>query len=237
VAVPLSQQPRLVEHTRASRTTIALKFLIAASGALFIAFVLVHMYGNLKAFAGHDSFNEYAAHIRTIGEPFLPHEGFLWLLRGLLILALVVHVVTSVILWRRAAKARPVKYVVKKHTGAIPAARIMRIAGVWILGFLIWHLINFTIGKVNPSGGPTNDPYNLLVDDFKTWWNTIIYLVSMAFLGAHLHHGTWSALQTMGWTSSARARARAQTFALAVAIVIAGGFSLVPIAVLVGIID
>ena len=211
--------------------------LMAASGVVFIGFVLVHMYGNLKAFAGHDSFNEYAAHIRTVGEPFLPHEGALWLLRSVLIVSLLVHVGTGFALWQRAAKARPVKYVVKKHTGAIPAARIMRIAGVWILGFLVWHLINFTIGKVNPAGGATNDPYNLLVDDFKTWWNTIIYLVSMAFLGAHLHHGTWSAMQTLGWTSSAQARARARTFALAVAIVIAGGFSLVPIAVLTGIID
>ncbi|HWJ82141.1 MAG TPA: succinate dehydrogenase cytochrome b subunit [Nocardioides sp.] len=237
MAVPVTQRPSLVENARASRTTIALKFLMAASGVIFIGFVLVHMYGNLKAFAGHDAFNEYAEHIRVIGEPILPHEGFLWLTRGVLILALVVHVWTGVALWRRAAKARPVKYVVKKDTGAIPAARIMRIAGVWILGFLVWHLINFTIGKVNPTGGATNDPYNLLVDGFETWWNTLIYLASMAFLGAHLHHGTWSAMQTLGWTGSTRARTRARTFALALAIVVAGGFSLVPIAVLVGIID
>ena len=32
------------------------------------------MYGNLKAFAGHDAYNEYAEHLRTIGEPMLPHE-------------------------------------------------------------------------------------------------------------------------------------------------------------------
>lgn len=237
VAVPLTQQTGLVENARAARTTIALKFLMAGSGVLFIAFVLVHMYGNLKAFSGHDAFDEYAAHLRVLGEPMLPHEGFLWIMRVVLILALLVHVGTGFALWNRAAKARPIGYVVKKHTGAIPAARIMRIAGVWILGFLIWHLINFTIGKVNPSGGTTNDPYNLLVDDFKTWWNTIIYLISMAFLGAHIHHGTWSAMQTLGWTGSAQTRARARTFALAVAILIAGGFSLVPIFVVAGVID
>ena len=237
VAAPLISQTGLVENSRAVRTTIALKFLMAASGVLFIGFVLVHMYGNLKAFAGHNAFDEYAAHLRVLGTPLLPREGFLWLMRVLLILAIVVHIGAGAALWRRAAKARPIKYVVKKHTGAIPAARIMRIAGVWILGFLIWHLINFTIGKVNPAGGATNDPYNLLVDDFKTWWNTVIYLISMAFLGAHIHHGTWSAMQTLGWTGSAQARARARSFALAVAIVIAGGFSLVPLGVVFGIID
>ena len=30
------------------------------------------MYGNLKAFAGHDAYNEYAQHLRTFGEPMLP---------------------------------------------------------------------------------------------------------------------------------------------------------------------
>lgn len=214
---------------------------MTVSGLAFIAFVLGHMYGNLKAFSGEESFNEYAAHLRTLGEPMLPHEGFLWIMRVGLIVALIVHVWTGVVLWRRARKARPVKYVVKKHTGAIPAARVMRLAGVWILGFLIWHLLNFTIVKVNPSNGETGDPahnpYRLLVDSFDVWWITLIYLASMLALGAHLHHGAWSSMQTLGWTSTARARARAKTFSLALAVVIAGGFCLVPIAVLVGIID
>ena len=55
--------------------------LMAVSGVVFIVFVLVHMYGNLKAFSGHDAYNEYAEHLRSIGEPELPHEGMLWVLR------------------------------------------------------------------------------------------------------------------------------------------------------------
>ena len=39
------------------------------------------MYGNLKAFAGHDAYNDYAEHLRTIGEPMLPHAGLLWVIR------------------------------------------------------------------------------------------------------------------------------------------------------------
>ena len=46
--------------------------LMAVTGIVFILFVLVHMYGNLKAFSGHDAFNEYAEHLRTIGEPDAP---------------------------------------------------------------------------------------------------------------------------------------------------------------------
>ena len=43
------------------------------------------MYGNLKAFAGHDAFNEYAHHLRELGEPMLPHEGALWIIRAALV--------------------------------------------------------------------------------------------------------------------------------------------------------
>ena len=50
----------LVRGARASRSTITLKLLMAASGIIFIGFVLLHMYGNLKAFSGHDAYNEYA---------------------------------------------------------------------------------------------------------------------------------------------------------------------------------
>lgn len=227
----------LVTGGKAARSTIGLKFLMAVSGLVFIGFVLAHMYGNLKAFAGHDAFNEYAHHLRELGEPMLPYSGALWIIRIALIVALVVHVYAAVALWRRAQKARPVKYQVKKQTGAIVASRLMRFGGATLLVFIIWHLLNFTVGKVNVTGGPNNDPYNLLVDSFSVWWLTLIYLVAMAMLGAHLHHGFWSACQTLGFTGTERARSLAKRVSFVLAVIIAGGFSLVPIAVLVGIIE
>ena len=210
---------------------------MATSGIVFIGFVLLHMYGNLKAFSGHDAFNEYAHHLRTFGEPMLPYGGLLWIIRVVLIAALAVHVYSAVALWRRAKKARTVKYVQKKNKHSTYASHLMRWGGVTLLLFIVWHLLNFTIGKVNVSGGPTNDPYNLLVDSFSTWWLTVIYLVAMAMLGAHLHHGIWSSLQTLGLTNSHRQRTVAKQFGLGLALVITIGFSLVPVFVLVGVID
>lgn len=227
---------KLVKGARSTRSTIALKLLMAISGLIFVGFVLVHMYGNLKAFAGHDSFNEYAHHLRTIGEPMLPHSGLLWILRAVLIVSLVVHVATAYVLAARSRAARPVKYQVKKNRDSSFSSRTMRWGGVAILLFVVWHLLNFTIGKVNVSGGATNDPYNLLVDTFDVWWMTIIYLLAMVALALHLHHGTWSACQTLGLTSTGRARVNAKRAGLVVAVVIAGGFSLVPLFVLFGVI-
>jgi succinate dehydrogenase / fumarate reductase cytochrome b subunit len=221
---------------RTTRSTIALKLAMAASGIVFILYVLVHMYGNLRAFAGHDAFNEYAEHIRTIGTPMLPREGLLWVIRAVLLVSLVVHVASAVALWRRAHRARGVRYQVKRNVASSLSSRTMRWGGLALLLFIVWHLLNYTVGKVNVSGGATNDPYNLLVDSFDTWWLTVLYLVAMLALGLHLHHGTFSALQTLGFTSTASSRQRARIAGWVLAIVIAGGFSLVPLFTLFGVI-
>lgn len=233
--------PSLVKGARAVRTTIALKILMAASGLIFVLFVLVHMYGNLKAFQGEITYNTYAEGLRTLGEPELPYGGALWIIRTILIVSLVVHVACALVLARRARAARPIAYQVKKHTGAIPASRLMRWGGLTLLLFIIWHLLEFTIVKINVGSGGQNasitqSPYQLIVHSFNVWWLTAIYLVAMAMLGAHLHHGVWSSMQTLGVTNSARSRRTAKQFAFALAVIIAGGFSLVPLFIAVGVI-
>lgn len=226
----------LVQGARGTRSTIALKILMAGTGLIFVGYVLVHMYGNLKMFAGHDAFNGYAEHLREFGEPILPYEGLLWIIRVVLVVAVVLHVWSALTLWRRSATARSQNYVKRRNSGSSFSSRTMRWGGITLLLFLVWHLLNFTVGRINPSGGPTNDPYNLVVDSFEVWWVTIIYLLALAALGLHLHHGVWSAAQTLGWTGTAAARQRAKTLGWVTAIVIAGGFSLVPIFVLAGVI-
>jgi succinate dehydrogenase / fumarate reductase cytochrome b subunit len=227
----------LVKGSRAARSTIALKMLMAVTGIIFIGYVLAHMYGNLKAFAGHDAFNEYAHHLRELGEPMLPHEGALWIIRAVLIVSVVVHIYCALTLWNRARSARSVPYVMKKNAHSTFSSHWMRWGGIALLLFVIWHLLNFTIVKVNPQGGSTNDPYNLMVDTFDAWWMTLIYLAALVALGLHLRHGIWSAAQTLGLTNNDRARRNANALGYGFAILIAGGFSLVPIFVLAGVIE
>ena len=209
---------------------------MAVSGLVFLGYLIAHMYGNLKVFAGHDAFNEYAHHLREFGAPMLPHEGLLWIIRIALIVALVAHVWAALVLTGRARKARSSSYSVKQNIASSLSSRTMRWGGLTIFIFVVWHLLHFTIGKVNPAGGATNDPYNLLVESFELWWMAVIYLLAMVALGFHLHHGTWSAMQTLGFTGTARARRNAKTAGWVVAIVIAGGFAIVPLSVLFGIV-
>ena len=110
------------------------------------------MYGNLKAFAGQDAFNEYADHLRTFGEPMLPYGGLLWIMRVGLIVALVVHVLRAPSrCGARAARRAPQKYAVKKNVALVDLLAHHALGRRTLLLFLVWHLLNFTIVKVNPS--------------------------------------------------------------------------------------
>jgi succinate dehydrogenase / fumarate reductase cytochrome b subunit len=214
-----------------------MKMLMAVSGALFVFYVLLHMYGNLKIFGGVDAFNEYAEHLRTMFTPFLPYGGFLWLFRVALIVALVAHAWAAFSLWSRANGARTTRYVAREAAKATIKSRMMRWGGVALLLFLVWHLLQFTILKFNVgSVAAQGSPGLLVISSFQVWWVVLIYLLALVALGLHLYHGVWSATQTMGWAGNAAARRRAKTLGTVIALVTSVGFALPPLAILFGIV-
>jgi succinate dehydrogenase / fumarate reductase, cytochrome b subunit len=211
---------------------------MAVTGLVFVGYLLLHMYGNLHAFSGEAAFNDYAENLRTLGEPFLPYGGLLWIIRAVLLVSLVGHGYAAFSLWARAGNARRTRYAAAKT-----ALRTvwMRWGGVAILLFLIWHLLHFTILKVSPNpdaSGPDveNNPYQLVVASFQVPWMTLIYVAAMVALALHLAHGVFSAMQTLGWTSSPAAYRRARMLGNVTAVVIAGGFVIPPLAILFGLI-
>ncbi|WP_048552661.1 succinate dehydrogenase cytochrome b subunit [Nostocoides japonicum] len=217
----------------ARSTTIALKMVMAVTGAIFALFVLAHMYGNLKLLWGEEAYNDYAHHLRTIGEPMLPYAGLLWVLRIVLLVSLVAHLWAAFTLWGRAERARSHKYAVKKRVRQSLSSRWMRWGGVFIFVFLVWHLIEFTIVRVDVSGKPVPDnPFQLVVDSFQVWWLTLIYVVAMLALYMHLAHGVFSLNQTLGWTNTKGTYARAKVLGHVVAAVVVVGFLIPPLAVL-----
>lgn len=211
---------------------------MAVTGLIFIGYVLLHMYGNLKVFAGQEAFDEYAHHLRTFGEPMLPHEGLLWIVRVVLLLSVIGHAYAAFALWARASKARSSKYVVKKAVAATLSSKMMRWGGVALLAFVIFHLLHLTTHTINVNGDPES-PYERVVSSFQPeqWWVAAIYLIAMLALAMHLRHGVWSACQTMGLTNTAKARLRANSAGVFLAVVVAGGFAIVPLSILFGIVD
>ena len=214
-----------------------MKILMAVSGALFVFYVLLHMYGNLKIFGGVAAFDEYALHLRTLLTPILPFGGFLWLFRALLVVALVAHAYAAFWLWSRASGARTTRYVAKQAARATVRSRMMRWGGVALLLFLVWHLLQFTIVKFNVGSLPAEgSPGLLVISSFQVWWVVLIYLLALVALGLHLYHGVWSATQTLGWAGNAAARRRAKTLGTVIALVTSVGFALPPLAILFGLV-
>ena len=210
-----------------------MKLVMAVSGALFVFYVIAHMYGNLKVFGGQQAFDDYSEHLRSLGEPILPYSGFLWVMRLLLVVALIAHVYAAFYLWSRAQGARNTRYAVKKAAAATVSSRFMRWGGVALLLFLVFHLLQFTTNTIRANGDYAS-PYQRLVAGFQVWWVVLLYVAAMVALGMHLRHGIWSAAQTLGWTSSARARNSANALAILVAVVVVAGFLLPPLSILFG---
>ena len=212
-----------------------MKILMAASGLLFVLYVLMHMYGNLKIFAGQEAFDGYAHHLRTLGEPILPYSGFLWLFRALLIVALVTHAGSAYWLWSKANGARSTKYQVKKAVEASLSSKMMRWGGTFLLLFLVFHLLQYTTNSIQVNGA-FESPYQRVLAGFSVWWVVVIYLLALFALGMHLHHGVWSASQTLGLTGTPKARRHAKITGLAVARIAAVAFPPPPLAILFGLV-
>ena len=76
-------------------TSVGKKYTMAVSGAIFVVFVIVHMFGNLKVYLGPEAFNHYAEGLRSVGAPFLGHEWFLWVFRAGLDSFQLIHTVAA----------------------------------------------------------------------------------------------------------------------------------------------
>jgi len=214
-----------------------MKIVMAVSGALFVLYVLMHMYGNLKIFGGVAAFDEYAHHLRTMFTPILPFGGLLWILRFLLVVAVIAHVWAAAQLWTRANHARSSRYIAKEAAKAGLKTKTMRWGGLAILLFVIFHLFHFTWLKFNVGPDAVGgSPGALYVSSFKVWWIVLIYALAMVALAMHLWHGVFSLSQTLGWSTTAKARTRARATAATIALVTAVGFILPPLAVLFGIV-
>jgi succinate dehydrogenase / fumarate reductase cytochrome b subunit len=215
------------------RSTVGKKTVMAVSGLVMLLYLVAHMLGNLKVFTGPDDMNGYAHWLRTIGEPFLGREWFLWLARVALVAAVVAHGVAAYQLSRRDLAARPVAYVHRRwRTGY--ATRTMRWGGIILALFVVWHVLDLTTGTVHP-GFARGRPYQNVVDTFSTWYGNAIYGVAMVAVGLHVRHGFWSAAQTLGVNRPHLDRVLRRA-ADVLAAALTAGFLSVPIGVMTGVV-
>ncbi|MEU9014867.1 succinate dehydrogenase [Streptomyces sp. NPDC048479] len=215
-------------------STVGKKTVMAVSGLIMLGYLVAHVMGNLKVFFGAGEFNAYGHWLRTMGEPVMHYSWGLWIVRVVLLAAVVGHGVSAYQLSKRDLKARPVPYVHKRRRAGY-ATRTMRWGGIIVALFIVWHLLDLTTLTVNENAQPGH-PYENVVATFSTWYGNVIYIVAMLAVGLHIRHGFWSAAQTLGVGNATRDRVL-KIVADVLALVLTAGFISVPLAVMTGVVS
>lgn len=222
-------------------SSVGQKILVAITGSLLVGFVVFHMIGNLKMFAGPESINKYAY--------FLKHDlgALIWIGRAGLLGLFLLHLTLALWLKSRAVAARPIPYAYSANAQATPASKTMVQTGLVVGVFVLFHLAHYTFGTIHtvpspdgkgetnyldlqyrmPDGKMVHNVYAMVVAGFNTPWISAVYLICQMVLFVHLSHGIQSAFQTLGLVNRRFVKvARALGVGIAGAIV-AGNFAIV----------
>ena len=232
------QQPRLRWLRELWESTIGMKLIVGVSGLILAGYVLLHALGNLKALQGTGggdgaSVDKYGEWLRTFGAEALPREGVLWTVRGVLIVALILHVAGIAALIARNSRARPAEHRAKVIGRSI-SSRTMAFTGVVVLAFIVFHILQFTTLTIQPTPVAEGTVYANLHGAFQELWIVAVYVIAVVLLGFHLRHALWSVIQTAGLDAPNRNPAfRRAATGTAVAITVA--FALVPILFFAGV--
>jgi succinate dehydrogenase / fumarate reductase cytochrome b subunit len=211
-------------------SSIGKKIVMAVTGIMLVGFVVGHMAGNLQlylpAHGGEHPLDAYGHFLRT-----MLHGAGIWIARGGLLIAAVLHVWAAFTLTQMNSAARPVPYKETQPQASTFASRTMRISGVIVLAFLVFHLLHLTLGKVGPF--EEGKVFQNVVQGFQSPWISGFYILAMACLFGHLRHGVWSMLQTLG-LSHPSYNALRDRLAFGVALLVVGANISFPLAVLAG---
>jgi succinate dehydrogenase / fumarate reductase cytochrome b subunit len=236
------------------RSSIGRKFLMAITGLILIGFVTGHLVGNLQIFAHPDKINGYAHFLQSLGPA-------LWAVRLGLLGCVAIHIWAAVVLTLENKTARgPSSYGVSKWLQAAWASRYMRLSGIVVLAFIVYHLAHFTLGAnwaeganfktelpayqmtsefhllgfpIVAQGQHVHDVYSMVYLGFANPIVSGFYILAVALLTIHLLHGMDSMFQTLGWRNQSWAGALRKVVALFCLLYLAGNVA-IPGAILTG---
>ena len=217
------------------KSSVGQKFLMSITGLFLILFLVVHLTANLFLLAGSDMFN--------IVSHFMETNPIIQIMQPLLAIGFIIHIIYAIILTLQNRKARPKAYAkFEQGHSSSWASRNMFVLGTLIAVFLVMHLINFfwkmkftgdpLLTETNVDGVKMHNAYALVVGLFTDVDYGLIYssfyVLGAIFLGLHLHHAFWSAFQTIGWSNKLW-RKRLEVIGDIFAVVVAGGFTIIPL--------
>lgn len=184
-------------------SSIGKKLVVALTGIALVLFAVGHMLGNFTIYFGPEAINLYALKLHSLGP-------ILWVIRLGLLAIVGLHIYFTMLLWVENRRARPQKYAVFAPMTTTLFARTMRLSGLFILAFVVFHLAHFTAQVVDPSfatmeteldGKVVHDVYKMVVVGFSNPVVVAFYVAALFFLALHLSHGLASLFQTLGFTN------------------------------------
>jgi len=223
----------LTKGIRFYEASIGKKAVMAVTGCILFLFVMGHLIGNLQIYLPADAdgvypIDHYAHFLRSLGEG-------LWVIRGVLLLSVILHITAGIQLWLANRAARPQRYVKSRWVEADLASRNMIITGIVAGVFIVYHILDLTVGTAHAGTFEHLQVHDNMISGFATPGPVIAYQLAMIFLGFHLSHGVWSMFQSVGFNHP-RYMPIIKKFALVVTILIVLGNVSIPLAVALGLI-
>lgn len=221
------------------RSSVGKKTIVAVSGTILVAYLILHMAGNLNSLfgpgGGEPRVDWYSEWLRDFGEPLLPHAFVLWAVRAILLGAIATHVTGVVQLTARNRAARPADHP-QRRIGRSLESRLMMLSGSLLIAFIVFHILQFTTLTIDVTPLEHGQIYANLYNAFQEWYFVAIYLVAVCLVGIHLRHGIWSVAQTLGLDNPKR-NAPLRRGATALSLLLVIGFALVPVLFIAGVLD
>jgi succinate dehydrogenase / fumarate reductase cytochrome b subunit len=217
------------------KNAVGRKLIMSVTGFFLVAFVVVHLMGNLTIYAGPNGINAYARSLHRL-------TPLLWVFRLFMFSMFVLHTFYGIQLTLENRAASRKGYAIKNSRQTNFAARNMIWTGLLIGVFIIYHLLHFTFQVTNPGisagthpdalGRP--DVFTMVVLSFRHIMISAGYICAMFILGLHFFHAVQSSFQTVGLNSE-------RTFPVIVkgsvvtAVIIFVGYTLFPVTILTGV--
>ena len=221
--LPLDVEREAVRILQFLRSPVGRKIMMGLTGLFLVLFLVGHLLGNILFFKSSLEFNNYSHGLLK--------SWFIYPVEIGLLTLFLYHGINGLLLTLHNNKARPQRYAVDATAGHTSrrsvASKTMIYTGVVVFAFLVMHLITMKFGE---GFGDSNRNIHRLVEktfDNPAW--VLIYAAFMVLLGFHLWHGVSTVYETFGLGHRTKLRRGLQI----AAVTLAGGFFLIPIAILI----
>ncbi len=203
----------MIPIKKALTSSLGKKYVMGVTGLSLIGFMFTHLYGNMFLYwPDPDAFNGYTKSLHDWGAWLTIAEfGLLALFGTHMAMALWIQK-TKVEATKDQGTGKPLtaRYAAKFRSKGGPShfgisSKNMIFTGIVLGVFVILHVLHFRFAIFGGGdyttmldGEQARDLYRLVAEDLSKPFIGVLYMGVVAFLGFHVRHGFWSALQSLG---------------------------------------